>query len=113
MGRRSTAVRGWGAEGGAHGGDEGVEGFDGCLAIRTDEKVFLDLGTLVFGEALPKVLKLPFGARQNAGQDQAEGLTLFAPDGGKANDVLIVYDSTAPRRCRGASAVEADLFALP
>ena len=60
-----------------------------------------------------KVLKFPFGTRQNAGQDQAEGLTLFGLDGGEANDVLVVYDSTAPRRQRETSAVEADLFALP
>jgi hypothetical protein len=72
-----------------------------------------DRECLVFSEALPKVLKLPFGARQNAGQDQAEGLTLFAPDGGEARQVLVVYDSTAPRRQRKPSAVEADLFALP
>jgi len=72
-----------------------------------------DRESLVFSEALPKVLKLPFGARQNAGKDQAEGLTLFAPDGGETRQVLVVYDSTAPRRQRETSAVEADLFALP
>ena len=44
----------------------------------------LDRESLVFSEALPKVLKLPFGTRQNGGQDQAEGLTLFAPNGGEA-----------------------------
>jgi hypothetical protein len=72
-----------------------------------------DRESLVFNEALPTVLELPTDAGQNTGQDQAEGLTLFGLDGGEANDVLVVYDSTAPRRCRGASAVEADLFALP
>jgi hypothetical protein len=71
-----------------------------------------DRESLVFSEALPKVLKLPFGTHQNAGQDQAEGLTLFAPNGGEARQILIVYDSTAPRRQRETSAVEADLFAL-
>jgi hypothetical protein len=71
-----------------------------------------DRESLVFSEALPKVLKLPFGTHQNAGQDQAEGLTLFAPNGGEASQILIVYDSTAPRRQRETSAVEADLFAL-
>lgn len=72
-----------------------------------------DRESLVFNEALPKVLKLPFGTRQNAGQDQAEGLTLFAPDGGEARAVLVVYDSTAPSRQRDKSTVEVDLFALP
>lgn len=72
-----------------------------------------DRESLVFNEALPTVLELPTDAGQNTGQDQAEGLTLFGLDGGEANDVLVVYDSAAPRRCRGASAVEADLFALP
>jgi hypothetical protein len=72
-----------------------------------------DRESLVFNEALPTVLELPTDARQNACQDQAEGLTLFGLDGGEANDVLVVYDSTAPRRQRETSAVEADLFALP
>lgn len=71
-----------------------------------------DRESLVFSEALPKVLKLPFGARQNAGKDQAEGLTLFAPDGDEACQALIVYDATAPSRQRGTSTLEADLFAL-
>jgi hypothetical protein len=72
-----------------------------------------DRGSLVFSETLPTVLELPSGAGQNAGKDQAEGLTLFAPDGGEASQVLVVYDSTAPSRQRGTSTVEADLFALP
>ena len=72
-----------------------------------------DRESLVFNEALPTVLELSTGAGQNTGQDQAEGLTLFGPNGGEANAVLVVYDSTAPSRRRGTSAVETDLFALP
>ncbi|MFZ1643053.1 MAG: DUF3616 domain-containing protein [Candidatus Contendobacter sp.] len=69
--------------------------------------------SLVFAKALPTVLDLPIGVGQSAGQDQAEGITLFAPDGGEARAVLVVYDSTAPSRQRETSAVEADLLALP
>ncbi len=69
--------------------------------------------SLVFAKALPTVLDLPIGVGQNAGQDQAEGITLFAPDGGEARAVLVVYDSTAPSRQRETSAVETDLLALP
>lgn len=86
------------------------------MTIAGPQKVFRwpggarpDRESLVFGKDLPTVLNIPVGA----GPEQAEGLTLFAPDGGTANEVLIVYDSTAPRRQRGTSTVEADLFALP
>ncbi len=70
-----------------------------------------DQEALVPAESLPRVLELPFGADQEAGWDQAEGLTLFAPGGGEAHQLLVVYDSTAPRRQREPSIVEADLFA--
>jgi hypothetical protein len=72
-----------------------------------------DREALVFAEALPRVLELPFGADQKAGWDQAEGFTPFAPDGGEAHQFLVVYDSTAPRRQREPSTVETDLFDVP
>ncbi len=72
-----------------------------------------DQEALVFNEALPKVLQLPFSRRQHAGQDQAEGLALFTPDDDPERQVLVMYDATARRRQRKPNAVEADLFALP
>lgn len=69
--------------------------------------------SLGFDKALPTVLDLPIGVGQNAGKDQAEGITLFAPDGGEARAVLVVYDSAASSRQRETSTVETDLFALP
>jgi len=59
-------------------------------------------------DKLPVVLELPFGT----GCDHAEGMTLFAPDGG-APALLVVYDSPAPKRQVGASGLLADVFALP
>ena len=72
-----------------------------------------DQEALVFNDALPKVLQLPFGRRQNAGQDQAEGLALFTPNNEPAREVLVVYDAAARRRQRKSSTVEADRFTLP
>lgn len=69
--------------------------------------------SLVFDQDLPTVLELPNGADQEAGHDQAEGITLFDPDGGAARQILVVRDATAQGRRRKPSAVEADLFALP
>ena len=42
------------------------------------------------------MLELPNGADQEAGHDQAEGITLFDPDGGAARQILVVHDATAP-----------------
>ena len=69
--------------------------------------------SLVFNAALPTVLELLTDAGPKAGQEQAEGLTLFGLDRGEATNMLVIYDSPAPRRRRGTRAVEADLFVLP
>jgi hypothetical protein len=58
---------------------------------------------------LERVLEVPYGQ----GVDQAEGMTLFSPDGGKARSLLVVYDSASACRQVGASAVAADVFPLP
>lgn len=72
-----------------------------------------DRESLIFGKDLPTVLELPGDVDPPAGQDQAEGITLFAPDSGEAHAVLVVHDSAARSRQRGTSIVEADLFTLP
>lgn len=69
--------------------------------------------SLVFGKDLLTVLELPSGADQETGHNQAEGLTLFDPDGGEAGQVLIVHYSAARSWQRGISTVEADFFVLP
>lgn len=58
---------------------------------------------------LPRVLDLPYGQ----GEDHAEGMTLFAPDGGPARSLLVVYDSAAERRQSGESSLVVDVFLLP
>lgn len=72
-----------------------------------------DQESLVFNEALPKVLDIPFSSDADTGQAQAEGLTLFALDGGEANRILVVYDGGAKDRQRNLHAVVADIFPLP
>lgn len=69
---------------------------------RKDESV-------VPAEMLERVLDIPYGE----GVDHAEGMTVFTPDGGTANSLLVVYDSTSESRRLGGSAVAADVFPLP
>ncbi|MDG4595425.1 MAG: DUF3616 domain-containing protein [Candidatus Contendobacter sp.] len=90
------------------------------MTVAGPQKVFRWSGgarppreSLVFGKDLPTVLELPGGADSPAGQDQAEGITLFAPTSGAARQILVVHDSIARSRRREPSGVEADLFALP
>jgi len=59
-------------------------------------------------DRLQRLLEVPFGQ----GEDHAEGMTLFSPDGGKARSILVVYDSASKRRQVGANAVKADVFPL-
>jgi Protein of unknown function (DUF3616) len=56
-----------------------------------------------------RVLKVPYGQ----GVDHAEGMTLFAPDGGKVRSLLVVYDSASENRQVGVRSVAADVFPLP
>ena len=64
---------------------------------------------VVPADELPRVLDLPYGQ----GVDHAEGMTLFAPDGGTAPSLLVVYDSSSERRQPGQSTAVADVFRLP
>ncbi|TBW01790.1 DUF3616 domain-containing protein [Azotobacter chroococcum] len=63
---------------------------------------------MVPADALQRVLEVPYGE----GVDHAEGMTLFAPDGGKASALLVVHDAAAEERKSGKSAVTADVFKL-
>ena len=65
--------------------------------------------TLVPAGGLARVLEVPYGR----GVDHPEGMTVFSPDGGTAQSLLVVYDSTSERRRMGESAVAADVFPLP
>jgi hypothetical protein len=64
---------------------------------------------VVPASALERVLEVPYGQ----GVDHAEGMTLFAPDGGTARALLVVYDSASESRQLGESTVTADVFLLP
>lgn len=57
---------------------------------------------------LEHVMNLPFGD----GVDHPEGITLFAADGGKADSLLVVYDSASVSRQLGESTLVADVFKL-
>jgi hypothetical protein len=56
-----------------------------------------------------RVLDVPTGR----GVDRAEGMTVFAPDGGAATALLVVYDAASRRRRVGKHTVAADVFPLP
>jgi hypothetical protein len=65
--------------------------------------------SMVFARDLPAVLDIPFGKER----DHAEGIALFAPDGGDARSLLVVYDSASEHRQKGRKTVVADIFDLP
>ena len=65
--------------------------------------------SMVSARELKRVLDVLYGR----GDDHAEGLTLFASDGGKANSLLVVYDSASESRKVGVNDVAADVFRLP
>lgn len=58
---------------------------------------------------LARVLDVPSGQ----GDDHAEGMTIFSPEGGPARSLLVVYDAASKTRQLGKSTVAADLFPLP
>jgi hypothetical protein len=43
-------------------------------------------------------------------EDHLEGMTLFAPDGGDAKHILVVYDNFCEGRRMGIHTVELDIF---
>ena len=58
--------------------------------------------------ALIREMEIPFGQ----GDDHAEGICLYAPDGKDASSLLVVYDSAATSRHLGRSTMIADVFKL-
>ncbi|MBI5040308.1 MAG: DUF3616 domain-containing protein [Gammaproteobacteria bacterium] len=62
--------------------------------------------TMVPTDALERVLDVPYGQ----GDDHAEGMTLFAPNGGDATSILVVYDAASAQRRQGTHALTADVF---
>ncbi len=71
-------------------------------AARCEEACVLD------GDALAHVLEIPYGK----GCDHAEGIALFQSKGRDKPELLVVYDSPAPRREIGGNGLKADLFDL-
>lgn len=66
--------------------------------------------SLIPKDVLERVIKdAPYGN----GVDHAEGMTLFAPDGGKPYSLLIVYDSSSDERRTKPCTTKADIFGLP
>jgi hypothetical protein len=67
----------------------------------------------VSDKRLTTVLDVPYGHGDRKGMDHAEGMTLFAPEGGTPHALLVVYDSAAAARlAKGPRSVEADMFSL-
>jgi len=66
-------------------------------------------GEMIPADALEPQLDIPYGQ----GVDHAEGMTLFTPDAGKTQWLLVVYDAAAEQRKQSGNAVLADAFPLP
>lgn len=58
---------------------------------------------------LIREMEIPFGQ----GDDHAEGICLYAPDGKDPSSLLVVYDSASTSRHLGRSTMIADVFRLP
>lgn len=68
--------------------------------------------SLMRSDVLQQVGVLPKGQDVEPGQDNAEGIALFAPEDGHAQSVLVVYDAASENRLQGKNKVLADVFDL-
>jgi hypothetical protein len=66
-------------------------------------------GEMVPADRLERLLDIPYGQ----GEDHAEGMALFSPDGGDTSSLLVVYDAAAGTRKSEGNTVAADVFPLP
>jgi hypothetical protein len=86
---------------------------DGPAAVyRWPNAARADRPVLLGKDDLEQVLEVPYGTGEHDACDHPEGLTLFAADGGKPDELLVVYDSPGARRLRGKGGVRADVFPL-
>lgn len=67
--------------------------------------------SLVSGKHLDVIYAMPYKQGNDAGNDHAEGITLFQHNGSKTA-LLVVYDSAAESRKRGETDVLADIIDL-
>ncbi|MES2830434.1 MAG: DUF3616 domain-containing protein [Pseudomonadota bacterium] len=82
---------------------------DGPVAIyRWKNGIHSEEESVLDAPQLEQIASLPFGV----GMDHAEGMCLYAPDGGKAHSLLVVHDAAAPSRQVGANGLTADVFTL-
>ncbi|HEX8362992.1 MAG TPA: DUF3616 domain-containing protein [Longimicrobium sp.] len=66
--------------------------------------------SMIARSALERIIEVPFGD----GEDHAEGITPFSPDGDEPRALLVVYDSASGTRSRPEDgSITADLFPLP
>ncbi len=65
---------------------------------------------IVPADAVERLFDVPHGTGEDAERDRAEGMTLWTP--GRAEELLVVYDSPSERRKRGDAGVMADVFPL-
>ncbi|HSO41550.1 MAG TPA: DUF3616 domain-containing protein [Rhodospirillales bacterium] len=82
---------------------------DGPVRVyRWADVLRADQGDIIAGDALQRVLEVPFGE----GVDHAEGMALL-PDAG-SKQLLLVYDSpSASRLHENGTAIDGEIFALP
>jgi hypothetical protein len=84
---------------------------DGPAAVyRWRKPLEAERGVLLERDELDEVLDLPYGIGEEGAYDHPEGITVFSEDGGKAKQILVVYDSPHHRRIEGEGRVDADLF---
>lgn len=75
-------------------------------ALRADEEALLG------PDELEEVVSVPYGTGEHDAWDHPEGLAVYTPERGEAEQLLVVYDSPEARRKHGESSVRADLFPL-
>jgi hypothetical protein len=86
---------------------------DGPAAVyRWRKALDADRAVLLGADDLEEVVTVPYGTGEHSADDHPEGLALLRDDGGDPASLLVVYDSPAASRKRGAHGVQADVFAL-
>lgn len=82
---------------------------DGPVALfRWPHGADVEDESMVEASALQRILDIPFGQ----GEDHAEGICLFATDGGQTHSLLVVYDAASNERKPGHDAITADVFKI-
>lgn len=86
---------------------------DGPAAVyRWRKALDADRSVLLGKDEVEEVVTVPYGTGEHNADDHPEGLALLRANGDEPESMLVVYDSPAARRKRGAGSVQADVFDL-